>query len=149
MSSGRGGKELDPRRKKFAVEYLTNGLNASAAARSIGCTGGYAIKRGCELLRNSKVQNYIRQNLELVEKKLDVTLEWKIKKIKKVIDNAIPDDEEQAFIAEHARVGLMGISELNKMQGDYAPLKNINANLNSEVDGNILYDLVKKYDKDY
>lgn len=51
---------------------------------------------------------------------LGVTLEYKVGKLKKVVDISIPEEEGQKLMG---KTGIDAIAELNKMQGHYAAEK--------------------------
>lgn len=67
--------ELSRKQKTFADAYLSNGGNASEAAR----TAGYSLKNvganAAKTLKTPKVQEYIQERLKPIEQRADVDVE--------------------------------------------------------------------------
>jgi phage terminase small subunit len=141
---------LTSMQRKFCEEYLKdeNGFDATKAAKAAGFK--YPMQSGYQTLHRKSVQKYLEPKLRNVERELQVDLHWKVKKLSKLINDTIPDDVPITN-AQLAKVGLDGIAELNKMQGDIAPVvnKNFNANINMDADPEILDELIKQYEREY
>jgi phage terminase small subunit len=107
------------------MEYIANGQDASKAADA----AGYATtQRGCKtnvVLKRPKVQRYLAIRLKAIEKKEIATMEWKMDKLVGIVERT----EEVK-----PQVAISGISELNKMQGHYAPTKTEAINVNLDID---------------
>lgn len=124
--------KLTDKKILFCEEYLTNGRNSILAAKAAGIANGTA------LLRNEYIQAYIKHRMEALEEVSNITLNYKIEKLKKVIEVGIPSDSQDIVNPEMARLALTAISEHNKMAGDYAPTKQANFNCNVNLDSSIL-----------
>lgn len=75
MASKRtGGGKLNEKQRQFAKEYLID-LNATQAAIRAGYSPKTAGVQGHELLKNPKIQEFIQQSINRVEKKLDISAE--------------------------------------------------------------------------
>lgn len=108
-------KKLTQKQEAFAVEYVNNGGNASAAYRHAYDAGSMAEQsvwvKASELLSNGKVAVRVA-TLQDARKEV---LQWsdmeRLKRLKKAAD----DDDHRAAIS--------AISEANKMLGSHAPEK--------------------------
>lgn len=144
-------KYLSEQERKFCISYLTNGQVMQKAALAAGYSEQYALKNSFRLLQKPDVKDYIEKRLEQMDKELGVTFEWKVKKLKNVVDRAIPDDEIESDLA--ATVGISAIQELNKMQGHHSAEKHVTTNLNVDTDvenvKTIMDGLIVKHEKTY
>lgn len=116
---------LTAKQYAFCQEYIRNGYNVKQACLSAGYSEAVANAGGGKLLHNPLIQERISQSLHRAEQKLSITWEYKLNKLKRIVDEYIPDDKTVALIPEQVREGLKAIAELNKMNGDYAPDKRI------------------------
>lgn len=145
--------ELKPREKVFCQLYLQNGRVGAPAAKEAGYSGNGAMA-AMRLLRKPQVQEFLAKYEKTVEKKaekeLEVTVEWKMSKLKQCVEACLRDDPETGEQKLYSAPGFIGaISELNKMQGHYAPEKSINAHFVGSTEQQEVEVLVKKYDKEY
>jgi hypothetical protein len=67
---------------------------------------------------------------------LQSTFEWKVKKLVELVELCTPSDAETHKETNPGST-ISAISELNKMQGHYAPDRTVNANMNIESDPSI------------
>jgi phage terminase small subunit len=145
--------------RRFCYAYLLNGFNAKEAAYHIGDKKNYANAHYTRYLKHPFVQNFIREHTQKMEQIIEVNLAWKIQKLKKIIDICIPDTAKSRNDL-YTKGAIAAISELNKMQGHYAPERSISSSINRELGLNmevddlkiseeILEELNKKYKKDY
>jgi phage terminase small subunit len=112
-------KILSVQQQTFCDEYLTNGRNQALAATAAGYTG---TATASNLLKNPKVVAYLEKKINRLNQKVDLTFEYKIAKLKLIIDKLVPDDLD--FIApKKASAAVRAIAEANKMQGDIAAEK--------------------------
>jgi hypothetical protein len=80
--------------------------------------------------------------------------DFKIQKLKKVIDDFIPAETE-VLEPKKVSVGLQAVAEANKMQGDYAAEKRVTVNANVELDPlvkatqELLESLIVKNEREY
>ena len=120
--------ELTQLQYDFVKNYITNGFNAEQAAISAGYSQTVVDTRAFCLPNSPSVKPLIDKALDkardTILSRLGVGLTWRIKKLKKVVDQYIPDD---APIQSHepCAVALKAIAELNKIAGDYAPDKRL------------------------
>ncbi len=145
--------KLNNREHMFCTEYLTNGRNAAAAARASGYSGDGKIA-GARLIARPSIKQFLKDLQPIAEKKLqedvEVTLEWKIRKLKLCADTCLKEDPETGEAKLVSAPGFIGsISELNKMQGHYAPEKTLNAHFVGSTEQQEVEKLVKQYDKEY
>lgn len=146
---------LTNQQKHFCMLYIENGNNCYKAA----CDAKYSVKSAhttaCILMKKPAVITFIAKKLNEINDKLEVTFEYKIKKLVSVVDFSIPDDLSSKIAScdaedisddditihaakiKAATLGVSTIAELNKMQGHYSAEKHISANLNVEVDAEI------------
>jgi hypothetical protein len=80
-------------------------------------------------------------------------LEWKIKKLKRIADVAMPDsfnnldDFEKKLINPNASIS--AVAELNKMQGDYAPVKTETTNVLVDAQNEEIDSLIEEAKKEF
>jgi phage terminase small subunit len=141
---------LTPMQFHFAENFLNNGHNTKNAAIACG------LKHSCNgtrMLNIPKVKAYIDSRLKQTNELYQLDFDYKIKKLKKVIDKAIPEELDK--IGKEVSIGIQAVAEANKMQGDYAAEKRVNINANVELDPlikatqDLLEDLIKKNERDY
>lgn len=71
---------------------------------------------------------FVKEYLEAAEKKLGITVEWKMKVLKSMVKANVKNlDSEEPEIGNY-KAALGSIQELNKMSGDYAPVRVENDN---------------------
>lgn len=120
-------KKLDPRPdlshltnpERNFVEAVAKGENHIDAAMQ-----SYDVKNrksaatmGMALLKKPKILNSIEEVMEFN----GLTRDYRVKKLKQHVDNKDPN------------VSLKAIAEANKMDGSYAPAKNMNINANADI----------------
>lgn len=131
--------ELTEQQLKFCEEYLINGGVARPAAIKAEYAENSAATTAHYLLNKTAVRNYldkrIREVTKNIQEKTQVTFDYKISKLKKVVDLTIPEEAE-TMKQIGAREGIAAIGELNKMQGHYAVEKILTTthNINSDED---------------
>lgn len=144
-------RKMTLRQRKFSHVYLISNGNRIKALRE----AGYKPKPGSEkqlayrILNSRPVKKYINRVADKMEKDFGITLDWKIFKLKRIVNFCVPDDEDKPVI--DGAVGVKAIAELNKMQGDYAPVRNENTNANINADAEIkdMQELIKQHQRDY
>jgi phage terminase small subunit len=144
--------KADPRQTKLANLYVKYG-DATKAALEAGYSEKTATHMASKLLKHPAVKKIVDRQLQRCEDELGMTKDWKLGKLKAVIDGTIPDDS--SIIPEMATVGIKAISEANKMQGHLAPTTAINANLNANAEADsqqladVMDELLLKHKKEY
>lgn len=124
---------LTLKQRAFVSEYLTNGLNGAQAVLD----AGYETDRinaptiAHNQLRKPAVQEAVEQELAMMEVDHGITFDYKIGKLKTIVERTIPDDGFYGA-ADGYKTGISAIAELNKMQGHYAAEKRVNVNVNAE-----------------
>jgi phage terminase small subunit len=148
---------LTQRERKFVLEYFKNDCNHVAAATAAGYKN--ADKHAYKIIQRpmiqaaiAKVNKKVMTSTSRMDLAMEMTLDWKKKKLKLAIERAIPDEQSEETQIYDPHVGLKAIAELNKIDGDYAPEKHHNVNLNADVDMAILkehFKLLKQHEKEY
>lgn len=107
------------------------------------------------ILSNPVIKPLIADTIEDQCKDLGISRRWKLSKLKHLIEAGIPDDWSH-MDPELMTIALRAIDNINKLQGDYAPEKRINANFNIEANTQeailtekILQKLQKRYDRSF
>lgn len=77
---------------------------------------------------------------------MGITYEWKLNKLKQIVDTFIKDE---ALTPTEVRTALLAISEMNKMQGHYSPEKHVNVNIKTDPDLQQLESLMNQHGKEY
>ena len=67
--------KLSKRQKAFADAYLTNGGNAAEAARAAGYSPHNIGANAAKTLKNPKIQAYMKQRLQPIERKADLDVD--------------------------------------------------------------------------
>ena len=122
-------KPLTQKQYNFAVNYVKNGFDAHKAAIDAGYSYHTAKTQGISILSNTGVKQIVDKAYQKAEKKivntLGITFVWKMKRLKAIVEQYIPVDG--TYLKGHeVKVGIQALSEMNKMQGDYAPDKRLN-----------------------
>lgn len=142
-------KPLTQQHHDFTNEYIKNGFNAYRAALKVGYSYNMAKDHSYELTRHPLIAKKIDRAVAKVEakqvKELSITWEWKLKKLKRVINEFIPDDKTIPLKKDDVKVGLAAIAEHNKMVGEYAPERRLSVNVDATKDK--LKEAKKVYDE--
>ncbi len=141
-------RKLSEKNKLLALEYIRNGGNAYQAAITIGMTEYAAKSSAHRILKVPYVKDYIEKQMKQIEDNLGITFEWKLRKLKTVVEQAIPN-EEVPVDKDLGKLAVTCITEMNKMQGDYAATKVINTHTVDESDLRILKETVIEHMKEY
>jgi hypothetical protein len=147
------GKNLNSMQKRFIVEYVLNDGQGTAAARAAGYKNINAGNVACELLAKPRIKEMVKELRALQKKKLeehlDVTFDWKLRKLKFVMQQGLPEEEGQEIDPELAAIGLRAMELANKMQGHNAPEKHATLNLHADADMKMVSNITQLYLKEY
>jgi phage terminase small subunit len=106
---------LSIKHKAFCDEYLSNGMNATQAYKSVYKTNDkVAGASGGRLLENVKVKEYLQQQGQKTAERLEITKEGLLKDLIQIKENNIDTRPVTAMKA---------IEIINKMSGFDAPIK--------------------------
>ena len=84
---------LSAKHKAFCDQYLSNGLNATQAYKSVYKTNDKVSEAAASrLLSNVKVKEYIQQEQNKTSEKLEITREFLIKEYLELIQSAKTDE---------------------------------------------------------
>lgn len=147
MRNGKN-KVLSLKQRQFCNQYLINNGNGKEAAQKAGYSPKVAHTIACKNLKNQRVMKYMNKKLERIEEKFEMTFDWKIEKLKQIIELNVPG-EANHHEDINATAAINAIAELNKMQGHYSAEKHINANIHADIEVEEIKSLVKKYERDY
>jgi len=78
------GRKLTPKQANFVRAYLTNGFNATEAAKSAGYSEKTAHSQGPRLLENVEVQKELGKYHQKAETKVDVTQDMILNELRKI-----------------------------------------------------------------
>ncbi len=137
-------KILTQKQYSFCTEYVKNGGNAKQAALKAGYSESYSHFKAPSLIHEPRIAQRMEASIRRVEQKLDVSFEWRINKLKRLVNAIIPDDDSQVKIT-HGKTAVAALAEINKMYGDYAPEKRLNMTVNATLDK--LNEARKAYDE--
>lgn len=118
----------------FATYYVQNGFNAYQAAIDAGYSENYARVKIHALIKHPAIQEQLAQVRETQVRKLSQEFQWKVGKLKRIINAFIPDDTEIALKPGETKVAVSAMIELNKMHGDYAPDKRLSLTVDMTKD---------------
>ena len=119
-------KKLTQKQYSFMNNYVQNGFNATQAARDAGYSQKYADAKAYDLVNHPAISERISVACQKATETTEITFQWKIEKLKQVISSC-----ENSPLAQDKRVVIEAISELNKMQGDYAPDKRMSMTIDA------------------
>lgn len=122
-------REMTQMQSKFAENYVKNGFNAYQAALDAGYSESSARVRSHTMLDKQPIRERLDNAFCRVEVDLAVGFKWRVEKLKRLIDEGIPDEGE--INQAHARLALAAIAEMNKMYGDYAPDKRLSVTVDA------------------
>lgn len=138
------------------LAYMTNGGNKLQAGKAAGYKATnkdnmWLVVDRC--LRRPLVQKTMRELIAEAEEKIGVSVEWKLRKLKGLVDAGLLDvkDKQGEMIGVQLvapQLALTGIDIMNKMQGHYAPEKSENK-VSFEEEAKQIKDLTKEYERDY
>ena len=118
-------KVLTPQQANFVINYIKTGGNAYQAAIKAGYAEDFANTKTKVLMNLPHVKQEISKAYKRVDNiftdKLGITMTYKAKALKRMIDNIMRDDDR-----DHYKDAIKAIDQLNKMQGDYAPERRLN-----------------------
>ncbi len=84
---------LSAKHKAFCDQYLSNGLNATQAYKSVyGVSDKVAGSSAPRLLENARVKEYLQQEQNKTADKLEITREFLIKEYLELINSAKTDE---------------------------------------------------------
>jgi len=117
----------------FCSEYIRNGFNAHQAALTAGYSPTYAKFKAPALVHKPQIVERMESALRRVEHKLEVSFEWRVNILKRIVNDVVPQDGTEPRRA-HYKVAIQALAEINKMYGDYAPEKRMNMTVNATLD---------------
>ena len=133
--------ELTEPQKIFCDAFIANGKKLRAAALTAGYSPVIAAVYANKLMKKPHIKKYIDGKLKETKHNYKVNFEYKIKKLGSIIEEMLGEDRRdekfKKLSPEHARVAIIAIAELNKMQGDHSAEKHINTNLNINADADL------------
>lgn len=135
-------KEMSMKQRLAVEEYIKTGDRKAALTKA-----GYAFpSHQHAVLKSPSVEKFIAQQISESANRIGVNLDWKMKMLKLIAVKCV-NEEDPEIKASLAHAAISAISELNKMQGHYAPQVNINQNLNESVSK--IRDEIKQYAQIY
>ena len=134
---------------RFCRYFLAHGYHPAESAQFAGYrTKNYA-NVGRSVLCQPGVKYFIRSEMAKMNEELKIDFEWKMRKLKLAVDYSIPENEpitDDDYSRMNLRAGISAISEMNKMQGDYAPVKMDNTH---RVDEEKIEEIRKELERPY
>jgi len=122
--------KLSDEEKYICQKYVDNDRDEVLTAKEVN----KALATFKQIIAKPKCQTWISYRSLEREKKSKLDYNYKIYKLKRVIDDFIPDAPDQALECKQVAVALSAISESNKMQGHYSAEKILTANVNMDAD---------------
>ncbi len=138
---------LTIRQTKFCQNLIIPPHNATQAAIAAGYSPHISKTIGHRLKTNPKIQTYLKSLQSDLESQMTVNYEWKLDKLKKVVEAFIENKEH--LISSKVNSAIQAISEMNKMQGHYSAERHVNFNIKTDPDLQQLDDLIKQHGKEY
>lgn len=133
---------------KFVREYMANGGNGKAAAIAAGYSQKAAETLATKNLANPLILKEIDRLTKHALERAEVTFDWKVHQLKKMIYKCISGDGLKGGFADPA--GLVAcIGELNKMQGDLKIDTQNHQHIHAHANLQEVEKLMKKYRKEF
>ena len=123
-------KPLTVKQDAFVKAYLLNGGNATQAAIDAGYREKTAQQIGSENLLKPVIAASIKEHQKKNDSNFIYTKDEKLKLLQKVMARCSIDDDEKGMINSQSVIA--AIKEHNLMQGDNAPIEQVNTNDNIE-----------------
>jgi len=127
---------LTQKQYDFTRNLVGNGFNIEKAMLDAGYERSTSRTQGFDLIQQPLVKEIVHKALDsrhdAIVSKLGMTILWRAKKLKHIIDTYIPDDDHELANTNKVRIGLDAIKEVNKMTGDTAISNKVTFNLNTE-----------------
>lgn len=112
-------RELTLQQREFIKFYIKTN-NACESVKLAGYKTKYPDRVGSRVLNSNCIKEALVKYREKIEKKTEITFEWKLNELKKIINDPKTDKSDM----------IKAIEVMNKMQGDNAPEKRENTNYN-------------------
>ena len=140
---------LSDEEKFICQKYVDNERNEEVTSKEVN----KSLTTLKKILAKPKCQTFIGWRSVERERKSKLDFNYKIYKLKRVVDEFIPDDSEIGLECRQVAVAISAIAESNKMQGHYSAEKILTANFNVDADmqkaKEIMDNLIAKHKKDY
>lgn len=145
-------KKLTQKEEAF-LHYKLLGDNGKEAAIKAGYSEDSANVIAAQVLAKPHIKTIHDQNLAKLSQEREKYRAWALQKLGYAANTCIPEDGAP-LQGEMVRAGTGAINEINKMLGNHAPTKNVNTNLNANVEiSKEEFDYVQKLmienDRDY
>lgn len=119
----------------FVEEYLVNGGSPEKAAIKAGYSAKSASQQGGNMLiYYPHVKDYLvkrkKEIADRMKKKTHLTLDYKLKKVYRIMEAFVPD--EGTLVTDEVRAAMGAMAESNKMQGHLAAQKMEVTNLDED-----------------
>lgn len=134
---------LTAKQEKFVQEYLLD-LNATKAAIRAGYSENSAKEIGCENLTKPNIAKRIQEYQKEQKEKFSVSFEEKQRLLLQIAEYGLKEEvkhqkddrefDEIELKQVNPSAAVSAIKELNLMDGDHAPIKNLNKDLDSTDD---------------
>jgi phage terminase small subunit len=130
-------KKLTLQQQNF-VKLFIQTSNAKQSLIQAGFKCKHPDRYAHQLLKKPQIQELLEKTRSEVQKKTEVTFEWKVQKLQEIIDRSLnqhlQDDDGSGKKLVLSDTAIKAIAELNKMQGHYAPEKRENLNVNTSLE---------------
>lgn len=118
-------------KQKIAADTFLETGSVETAKHKAGYEGSASTNM---VLKLPPVHQYISNQISASAERTGITIDWKMGMLKLIAVRCVSEDLDSEIKASLAQAAISAISELNKMQGHYAPNVNINQNLSEHVD---------------
>jgi phage terminase small subunit len=138
-------KPLSDRQILFCEAYIRLGgmYSGKQAVIEAGYSNSNAGNRAEQLLTIPRIQKYIEERRSVLIEKVQVGLEYVLRKHKHVADEAIPEDKP--LIKDFVSAGQTSLKEIAAITGIYAAEKRVNVNINGDEHLKRVHDMTEKY----
>lgn len=128
--------KLTERQRNLVLNYVSTGGNLYQSAIRAKFGDAYARHNVYDDFQKRKIKNNLdklrAQDEQDFAKRLGVTFEWRMNKLKRIVNSIVPDSGEIKHKYTHNAIKAM--AEMTRMFGDYAPERKMNLTVTSTLD---------------
>lgn len=145
---GNANQPLTDKQIRFVDEYMID-FNATQATIRAGYSKKAARQQGSTLMSYPYIQQAVAQRSEVLKAKTDTDAEWKRLQLRKLVDEGMEQYTNGTDNkAAHGAMVVKALAELNKMDGDYQPSKQLVGIVSQDPVADLLDEIVANAKRD-
>ena len=141
---------LTERQENLVLNYIGLGENLYQSAIKAKFSETYSKVQSYQVVQQDKIQKKIKdarqQRDEDFVHKLGVTMSWRMNKLKRLVEDIIPDKGKGEIKHKYAHNAVKAMSEMTRLIGDYAPDRRVSLTVNTSLN---TLDTIQRQYKEY